>query len=327
MNGFSNARSFVLVLCLLLAATGAAWSAGATEERPYPDRDIEIIVARGAGGGSDLNGRTIARLLDEYFEGVSVVVVNKPGGDGVIGQNAIAGARPDGYTLGIGSDTVLAGHELLMEDAQYTVESFEYLAGLVVTSNLLIVPPGSRFNTLDELVEYGRNNPGRLTLGMPSVAAETVGGIQQATGVEFTTVVHAGGGDNLAAIAGGHVDAGVLTAQFAPQVEEHGGKVLGVISAERFDIISHIPTFKEQGYDVVVELNWLLTAPKGIPEERLEILDEALTAIGNDPKYNEAFAEINAIGRFQDRRQVTEHMRRVVPELQEYIKVVADDID
>ena len=287
-------------VCFFLAAavvlTIIALTGYSKREEKYPDKNksVTIIVERAAGGGSDLTARAIAPLLKREL-GIPVVVVNKTGGDGVVGLNETAASKPDGYTLDLSADTVQAIHSVLYTDTKYTEDSWEYLAATNMTAYVMVLGKNSTFNSLEEVMEYAIANPGKLTLGTPSGIAEVMSTLEVNTGTEFTQIVNDSGANNLASIAGGHVDIGLLTAQFYQQAVDQGLKVVGVTSPDRLPSCMDVPTFTECGYDVDIVQNFILIMPKGAPENVLTVLRAALDKVGNSQEFKDSLEAIDAI--------------------------------
>jgi len=147
-------RLAVVVLAVLLAATAA-------QAQRYPNRAIEIVVAYGAGGSTDQVARPVAQRLQERL-GQSVVVLNKPGGNGTIGATAAARATPDGYTLFIGytSETVVV--PLVSKNAKYSIDEFEPIAVTGIVPLALITSKNIRADNLQEFIAELRAAPGGM---------------------------------------------------------------------------------------------------------------------------------------------------------------------
>lgn len=283
-------------------------AAGAGEvEYPNKNKTMTIMVERGAGGGSDLIARSIAPLLSNEL-GIPVIVVNKVGGDGVVGLNELAKSKPDGYTIDLSADTVQAIHSVMYEHAEYDENSWDYLAATNYTSYIMVLGKGSSFSNLKEMMEYAKRNPKKLTIGTPSSVAEVMSTLEMKTGTQFTQIVNNSGANNLASIAGGHVDVGILTAQFYQQAVDQGLKVIGVMSDERFPSCSDVPTFVETGYDVVVIQNWIVIMPKGASQDVLTTIKTAMDKVGNSAKFIDSLKAINTVPRYIGSEEVQEYI-------------------
>src|SRR5210317_1354163 len=174
----------------------------------YPEKPIEVIVGYSAGGGTDVMARTVAKFLEEELgEGASVVIKNMPGAGGQIGFTEVAKATPDGYTLG--TFNLPAALALTHDrDADYDVNSYTYLANFVEDPNTITVAASSPFQTLGELLDAAKADPGAITLGLSSLGGNDHFGanmIAAASGAEFTLVPFKGASNARTAIMGGHV--------------------------------------------------------------------------------------------------------------------------
>src|SRR5262245_15720740 len=150
-----------LFLGVLLASAAALVQA---QPARYPSRTIEIVVAYGPGGSTDLVARALAQKFQERL-GQSVVVLNKPGGSGTIGATLAARANPDGYTLyeGYTSETVVVPQ--LLKGAKYSIDDFEPIAITGLVPLVLVVSKNVRAGNLQELIAELRAAPGKFTFG------------------------------------------------------------------------------------------------------------------------------------------------------------------
>ncbi|MEG1926633.1 MAG: tripartite tricarboxylate transporter substrate binding protein [Ruthenibacterium sp.] len=299
------ARILSVVLSATLLLTGCA--GGGTTSYPDKNKSVTIIVERAAGGGSDLSARAFAPLLEKEL-GIPVVVVNKTGGDGVVGLNETAAAKPDGYTLDFSADTVQAIHSVMYKDTKYTEDSWEYLATTNLTAYIMVVGKNSKYTSLEEIMEDAKANPGKVTLGTPSGIAEVISAIEVNAGTKFAQIVNDSGANNLASLAGGHVDVGLLTSQFYQQALDQGLKVVGITSPERMDLYSDVPTFIESGYDVNVIQDFILIMPKGAPDSVLTPLLAAIDKAGNSQEFKDSLAAINAIPDFRSGKEASTYI-------------------
>jgi len=259
----------------------------------YPEKPIEVIVGYSAGGGTDVMARTVAQFLEqELGEGASVVVKNMPGAGGQIGFTEVAGAAPDGYTLGTFN---LPAALALTKDrvADYDVSSFTYLANFVEDPNTITVAASSPFQTLGELLDAAKADPGAITLGLSSLGGNDHFGANMmaaASGAEFTLVPFKGASNARTAIMGGHVAAGTMalgqTSNFPDEL-----RVLAVLADERSPFRPDVPTAKELGFDVQMSSLRGIVAPAGMDDATTKQLRDALTAVNANPAFQAMMAE------------------------------------
>ncbi len=149
---------------LALAGLMVACAATIAQAQKYPSRTIEIIVAYGPGGSTDLVARALAQKFQERL-GQSVVVLNKAGGSGTIGATLAARAAPDGYTLYEGYTSELVVAPQISKTAKYSIDDFEPIAVTGLVPLVLIVSKNVRANNLQEFIAEMRATPGKYTYG------------------------------------------------------------------------------------------------------------------------------------------------------------------
>lgn len=275
-----------------LTALALALSASAALAE-YPEKPIEVIVGYSAGGGTDVMARTVAQFLEkELGDGESVVVKNMPGAGGQIGFTEIAKAAPDGYTLG--TFNLPAALALTHDrDADYSVNSYTYLANFVEDPNTITVAASSPFQTLGELLDAAKTDPGAITFGLSSLGGNDHFGanmIAAASGAEFTLVPFKGASNARTAIMGGHVAAGTMTLGQTTNFPDEL-RVLAVLSNERSSFRPDVPTAKELGFDVQMSSLRGIVAPAGLDEAMADQLRAALTAVNENPEFQAMMAE------------------------------------
>ncbi|WP_226562486.1 tripartite tricarboxylate transporter substrate binding protein [Salipiger thiooxidans] len=278
-------KKTLAALALALSATAAL--------ADYPEKPVEVIVGYSAGGGTDVMARTVAQFLEkELGDGASVVVKNMPGAGGQIGFTEVAEAAPDGYTLGTFN---LPAALALTKDraADYGVESYTYLANFVEDPNTITVAASSKFQTLDELIEAAKADPGAITLGLSSLGGNDHFGanmMAEASGAEFTLVPFKGASNARTAIMGAHVAAGTMTLGQTTGFPDEL-RVLAVLADERSPFRPDVPTAKELGYDVQMSSLRGIVAPAGMDEAVAEKLRAALTAVNATPEFQAMMEE------------------------------------
>jgi len=259
----------------------------------YPEKPIEVIVGYSAGGGTDVMARTVAQFLErELGDGASVVVKNMPGAGGQIGFTEVAKAAPDGYTLG--TFNLPAALALTHDrDADYDVNSYTYLANFVEDPNTITVAVSSPFQTLGDLLEAARADPGAITLGLSSLGGNDHFGanmISAASGAEFTLVPFKGASNARTAIMGRHVAAGTMTLGQTTNFPDEL-RVLAVLADKRSPFRPDVPTAKELGFDVQMSSLRGIVAPAGMDEAMADQLRAALTAVNENPEFQAMMAE------------------------------------
>jgi len=257
----------------------------------YPEKPVEVIVGYSAGGGTDVMARTVAQFLEKELNG-SVVVKNMPGAGGQIGFTEVAKAAPDGYTLG--TFNLPAALALTHDrDADYDVNSYTYLANFVEDPNTITVAASSPFQTLGELLDAAKADPGAITLGLSSLGGNDHFGanmIAAASGAEFTLVPFKGASNARTAIMGGHVSGGTMTLGQTTNFPDEL-RVLAVLAGERSPFRPDVPTAKELGFDVQMSSLRGIVAPAGMDKAMADQLRAALTAVNENPEFQAMMAE------------------------------------
>ena len=285
-------RKFLRRAMLAVIVTSAAAPALA-QATHYPSRTIEIVVAYGAGGSTDLVARALAQKFQDRL-GQSVVVLNKPGGSGTIGATVAARANPDGHTLYVGytSETVIVPQ--LSKTIKYSLDDFEPIAVTGLVPLVLITSKNIRAGNLRELIEGLRAQPGKFTYGGGIASPPHIMGawFNRLNGLEVVHVPYRGGGQAVADVVGGHIDmfyAGLAAAKGA--IDSGAVKALAVTGEARSSALPDVPTFKEAGMTDFDLASWnVLLAPKGTPAEVLALLRRETALALADPRLRELYA-------------------------------------
>ncbi|OCW59579.1 tripartite tricarboxylate transporter substrate binding protein [Hoeflea olei] len=264
----------------------------------WPEKPINLIVAYGAGGGTDVTARTLQPLLEKEL-GQPVVVVNRPGAGGEVGHAAIADADTDGYTMGILNLPPMLTIPIT-KDAAFKAEDIIPVAGLVRDPSAISVPANSPFNTLEELVAYAKENPGAVTIGTTGVGTDdhlAMRYLAKAAGVEFTHVPFASAGAARTALMGGHVAAAALNlGEAMPNAEAGKVRILAQFGTEASDLAPDVPTAKSLGYDVAMLSERGIGLPAGTDSAIVAKLAAAVEAVAKNPEFiarnKELFTEV-----------------------------------
>ena len=278
-------KRIMTALALFGALAGFAWPAAADE---YPDRPIGLAVSYGAGGATDFQARIVTMVsANEDLLGQPIYIVNKPGAGGRVGWNWFASeAEADGYMMSAYNVPHFIAQSI-KGGVKYSVESFEPIANWGADPAVIVVGKDSQFNTINELVEHAKANPGKVTL---SGAGLFVGHhiaalqLQKATDAKFAYIPTKGGGAAaMKAVIAGEVVGGINNLSDAFRAREAGTvKVLAVADVERNqEFLPDVPTLMEAGYDVdnsSVNFRGLMV-PKGTPPEVIDKLAAAAPAM------------------------------------------------
>ena len=244
----------------------------ARAQAAFPDRPIRFIVPFAAGGNSDVTARLFGARIAARL-GQPVVVENRSGATGAIGTEAVIRARPDGYTLLIGSPGSIVNGPLLMANPRYnTMTDLVPVALLGQVPMMIIVRPQIPARNLAELVAYSRSRPEGVSIGTSGVA-------------NILHVPFRGGGSTLSDFLAGNVDGLLIELPTVLEIYREGrGRILGVSAAARSPQVPQVPTFIEQGIEGYLASSFVgLFAPAGTPEPVLATLQVALAEAAADP--------------------------------------------
>src|SRR4249920_1238973 len=247
-----------------------ALAAAQTSSSQYPAKPVTLIVPFPPGGGTDISARTVAQKLTDKWK-QSVIVENKSGAAGILGADAAAKARPDGYTLLIVNVGVTSINPALYPKLPYNPDTaFAPISLICELPFVLMASPRFAPNSVQALVAYAKKNPDKVTFassgqgGSPHLTAEI---FQLATGTKMTHVPYKGGGPAMTDLMAGHVDL-----LFASVLEGSGhikaGKLKGlaVTHANRNPALPDVPTISEAGVPGGESGSWIaLLAPAGTP--------------------------------------------------------------
>lgn len=268
-------------LAVMAMASGAVF-AGPAVAKDWPERPVTLIVPWGAGGGTDTVARTLAAAMEEPL-GQPVNVVNRTGGSGIVGHTAMAGAAPDGYT--IGTINVDLSQLVCRGLTDLTADKFTHIALINTEPAAVSVSAKSDFKSLEEALQAIRDNPpGTFTAsgsGTGSIYHLAWAGLMVAAGIDpnrVTWVPSEGGGPSLQDAASGAIDfvtPPLSTA--APLVEAGRIRPLATMGAERFADLPDVPTVKEAiGVDWTSQTWRMIGAPAGLPDD---IRDKLTTTV------------------------------------------------
>lgn len=249
----------------------------------WPEKPVKLIVAYGAGGGSDITARLLAQGLEKVI-GQPVVVVNMTGGAGWVGWGAIAGAKTDGYTIGyINVPNLFAGYLDSRIKRSENLGSFTLIMNHITDPCVWAVRADSPYKTLADLMGAIRKSPGQL-----SIAVHGNGGddhlayldMERKAGIKMKVVHNNSTAISRAQLLGGHVD--VLAANVCEVFQQHQrGEliVLGVMADRRSPFLPDVATFRERGFDLAWASTRGIAAPAGLPDRIAARLSDALARV------------------------------------------------
>lgn len=282
---------FVILISIMIG--GCANAQGETVITPkvekFPNKPITIIVPFGVGGALDL----VARLIEtESIKHINqpMIIVNRPGASGSIGWNELVDANPDGYTIGISSSEIFL-------NPLYSVTKYNYptaldpIAQIAIAPLLMVVRADQPWQNVSDLTNYAIQNPEKLKFSHSGIGTQNhiLGeAFSKMSNIKMKQVPFQSASKAMAALLGGHVQIAIVNPASANEYLKSGMiKVLAVASEERMSdpLYANVPTFKEQGLNLVFTGRFGIAAPKDIPTEVKNQLAENLKAIITTPEF------------------------------------------
>lgn len=235
-----------VALCLTVSMFGMVAA------KDFPSREIKVIVPWSPGGSTDIMARKMQPLFKKI--GFDIVVVDKPGAGSAVGLTEVISSKPDGYTVGLASSTILS--LIGQGQIEWGIDKFENVALISEDPYLLVTSMDAKWKDIDEFMADIKANPGSITIGTPgsknvphAIAKLTA----MAAGGEIIQVPFKGGAKIIANIMGGHVMAGALKpSETMHYFKDKTLRPLVINRDSRLDVLPDTPTYKEKGYDILI---------------------------------------------------------------------------
>ncbi len=264
-----------VMACALLATASAI-------AQNYPTRPIELVSPTGAGGGSDLVARMVADIVaKEKLLPQQIIVQNRAGGGGAVGQTYVAAKRGDPYIFMQAATTILSVP--IRTGLDVGLDKFTPLGAIGVDLNSLCVAVDSPYRTLKEFIAAARDKPNTISVGITSPGGNAhylMHRLEKLTGARFNKVSFKSGAESVTATMGGHIQATAENlGEVLGQVELKKLRLLGVPSAQRLAALPGVPTLKEQGYDIHAGALRGFVAPAAIPRDTAKVLEDTLAKV------------------------------------------------
>jgi len=280
-----KALSWVVLTFLAMTSLVQAQTAA------YPTRPIRLIVPFAPGGAADQMARMISEPMAKEL-GQPIIVENKPGGGATVGAALVASAAPDGYTVLYTTPGPQIINPYLMGKLPYNPDKDLIPVSRVAWfPNVLVVAPKLPVNTVQELIEYARKNPGKTNFGSSGIGASThLSGelFKSMAGVDITHVPYKGSGQVIQDLLGGNVQLAIDSLSvYIGQIRAGNLRALGVASPDRSPLLPDVPAISEQlkGYEAVA-VNYL-SVPAGTSRAIIDRLNAALRVVIDEPALKE----------------------------------------
>ena len=317
-----KAKSLVAAMCLAFGSGVAA------AQDAYPSRAITMIVPFPPGGVADVTGRPTAAAMEKILK-QPVVVSNRPGAGGAIGNAAVANAKPDGYTIlmALSSISVIPAADLLFDrKPAYSLDQFAPVALITADPTILTVHPSLPAKSVKELVALARSKPGQLSYSSSGIYGALHMPMEMflhAAKLKMRHVPTTGGGPAITAVLGGHVD---MTAGGPAAITPHvkSGKLRPLASwgPKRHEGYPDVPTLRELGYDVEYLIWAGMFAPRGTPEAVIKTLRDAARKAVEDAEFKSMMAKVNSPIHYLDAPEFQKFWMTDAKRLAEVVKIV-----
>jgi tripartite-type tricarboxylate transporter receptor subunit TctC len=308
--------TLTLVTALLLACATPGMAAD------FPNKPVNLIVAYAAGGSGDV---VVRAMLDKFSQrlGGPAILVNKPGSGGLIGAEYVAKAKPDGYNILVLSLSHILRQAIDPKIPFNVIKDFEPVCFYVIQPLLILVKGDSKFRIVEELIDFARKHPGKLTMGNSGTGATShfSGELFKATTkINFKMVPFEGEAKTNTALLGGHVDFAVMGYPIAMGNLASGDlRALATFEDERLPGLKDVPTLKERGFPEAIMYSWYgFVAPAGTPKEITEKLDLSMRVGIKDPGAQEILRKAGFREAYKDREELGQFMKY---ELDRFTKV------
>lgn len=288
--------SFVTVWLVVLLFGFSCFSLTANVWAQYPERPVNFIVGFSPGGIVDTSSRALAEASSPIL-GKPIVVLNKLGGGSAVSLISLKSEKPDGYNVA----TLSRGGILnpLMKKLAYdVVEDFTPIITFCDSYGGVIVRADAPWKTFKELVDYAKNNPGKIRFGSAGIGLThhlAMERLALAEGIHWTHIPFKGAVPAISAILGGHVEVAAVSPDFVPYVKSGRVRLLSVYTPERIAIYPDVPTWKDLGYDISLRVVTSIVAHKATPRPIIDRLHNAFKKGMEDPTFKKAVTNYGAL--------------------------------
>lgn len=267
----------------------------------YPIRPVTLIVPFTAGGPTDVTMRVIADAAAKHL-GQPIIIENRTGGSGTVGPASMAaGAKPDGYTI---SQMPIPVFRLpLMQHTTWSIDDFSYIIHLTGYVFSTYAGASTPFKTWQDVLDYAKQNPGKVTYGTPGAGGSLHIGMEMITaraGVKFTHVPFKGSTEVDAAVAGGHVMLGASGLNIRPLVDAGKARFLNVWTQKRVPSLPDVPTLHDLGYPFTFDSPFGIAGPKGMNPVVVEKIHNAFKKALDEQPVVETLARYDMLPNYKN---------------------------
>lgn len=272
------------------AKEGEQANAESTQGADYPTKAIELLIPFDPGGGSDVMARTMEEFLIDEF-GVQFNFSYNAGAAGAVGMLTLSNQESDGYNIGTFNYPHIVLQPLAGTAEYDTFDSFDYIGQIAADYTILVVHADSPYETVEDLVNDALDRPGEVTISTPGLMESQHVAYRQfvnEAGIDAPIIPFQSGGEQISASLGQQVDAAMGTmGTYLGEVQSENLRALAITAPERSEELPDVPTFREEGYEVISHTGRLWMTPAGVDSNRLERLREGFQTIVENSDFQE----------------------------------------
>lgn len=296
-----------IMLFQLLISMGISYA-----QTDYPTKPVTTLVPYPPGGVSDIMARLVSETAKKYSS-QPFVIINREGGSGTVAITELVNSQPDGYTTALANNTDACA-KIHLIPVRYTLDSYTIICQ--IGSLPAVIYTKGPWNTLNELVDYAKKNPGKIRAGYPPKG--TFGHICGANlahllGLEWKEVHFTGDAPSIVALLGEHLEIGFVTiASLLPHYRSGQVKVLGIFNDERIKQMPDVPTIKEQGFNIPsTSAAHFLIVPNKVPQAILNKLEVLMKKVTGDSGFIEKANLVGYNVRYGDTEAAKAYMKEI----------------
>ncbi len=313
----SRRSLFGMALSAAVLAAGLAAAPGGVAAADYPTRPITLIVPFPPGGGTDTHMRVLADLASKHL-GQPIAIENKGGAAGTLGPATMAAtAKPDGYTISQLPAT-LYRLPFIQKTSFDPKKDFTYIIQLTGYAFGVAVKADAPWKTWKEFLEYAKANPGKVSYsssGAGGTLHVTMEQIAKHQGIQWVHVPYKGGGEQNAALLGGHTTAAAAsTGTFGALADAGKLRLLVVWTPERLKRFPDVPTLREEGIDLVATSPYGIGGPAGMDPAIVKTLHDAFRKAMQEPAHDEVMQKIGFVEDYLDTEAYEKFVLRFMDE-------------
>jgi tripartite-type tricarboxylate transporter receptor subunit TctC len=322
----------IVVLIAALLFVFMLLPTGSTAADSYPSKTITGVVPQAPGGSTDLLARAVEKFWTKYSP-QPLIVVDKPGGGGVIGTEGVVRSKPDGYTMyigyGSGNDIVMPWLQKMPFDP---LKDLIPVARLSVHSVVIVTGANSQFKSIKDIIAWSKKEGKPITTAVAAKAGAVdiaLTAFGKAAGVNIATVPFSGGAEATTALAGGHLMiGGGHPSEVIPHIKAGRFKALAVVTPQRDPELPNVPTLIEEGINVHT---WGavkgIAVPAGTPKEIVKYIEDIIKKICIDPEFQQTMKNIDQPIMYQNSADFTKFIKQASDDYGKLIKQLNITID